>query len=221
MAINNRKKSHIALPGRKTLFLGVLVALLAAGAVHIVHGSSTKSSGHQRSSRPHVAVHCARNHVAAHCRRPHHTLRTSHRRAVRIHRHRAAPRPSPLHQYAVQLLPIVNRSRAVFDQSSFSSASAGLGDLDGVCGQYGVKVNILTEQVDGVPHPQAWYGPDSVLHRRVLGVYHDMQGALLNCVNAADNGDGQAASLAINDIRHAAAHLRNLDDRLKALSLRP
>lgn len=120
----------------------------------------------------------------------------------------------------MQLLPIITRSRAVFDQTSFAAASSGLGDLDGVCGLYGARVNILTAQADGVPHPRAWYDPVSGVHRRVMGIFHDMQGALINCVNASDNGDDQAASLAMNDIQTAARHLRNLDDYLKWLSHR-
>jgi hypothetical protein len=113
---------------------------------------------------------------------------------------------------------VVDRSRAVFDQIVSAVAGAALGDLNGFCGQYGNRVDILGQQADGVPHPAAWYDPTSVFHRTMMGVYHDMQGALINCQQASENGDGYSASVAVGDIERSVHRMRQIDDRVHQLS---
>jgi hypothetical protein len=123
--------------------------------------------------------------------------------------------------YGRGLRPVLDRSRALFDQAAQSAASSpNLDALGQACSQYGPLVQVVADQVEGVPHPYAWYTSVGYFHHRMMGVYHRFQGALNLCGTAAGNGDSSAAATAVADMATEAANLRGMDDYVRWVSTR-
>ena len=125
----------------------------------------------------------------------------------------AKPRPTvnpgvaALRSYSRQIFPKLNRSILIFDHAARDTANAG-GRLTDVCTYYATRVDFLEGQADGVPHPYMWYTPVGLLHHRILGVYHDMRGALQGCEDIYTNGGDVSTSL--SDISTAAQEMHSL-----------
>ena len=129
------------------------------------------------------------------------------------------PRYSAAHRYAVQILPVLDRSvvefdRAVADASGIADPSA----LDGACGNHGTQVNILASYFDGVPHPWPWYSALGSLHHDAMGAYHYMLGALQACQTAASSGDGTGIQSSVSDMSAAAAQMHSTDNYVRSLT---
>jgi hypothetical protein len=189
--------------GRKLLFFVVAVVALAFGWVHIVHGSSGKSK--------------PKHTTTVTCTKPSkHQKKACHRVAAAATHGRT--RPSAIHVYATHLTAVLGRTRSAFDGASAAVQSTDLGSLDATCGDYGSRITILASEADGVPHPGPWYQPVSKLHHSLLGIYHDMQGALQVCQTASQNADDGAAATARDDIATADQQMRSMDDYVVWLS---
>jgi len=199
-----RKQPKKRRSGRKLLAFIVAAGLLAFGWVHIVHGSSAKRPAHRRP----VACRAQTGRRAQACM------------ARFRHASRQASAASTLRVYAGHLVPVLKRSRSAFDGAAAAVQQTDLGTLDSICGTYGNQITILADEADGVPHPGAWYQPVSRLHHSVLGLFHDMQGALQMCQTASENGDPDTAAVARNDVATAAEQLRSTDDYTVSLSRR-
>lgn len=196
---------------RRFAIAAIGVLLLVFAGVHIVHGSGSK---HLAAKAVH---HSTRGRLP--CATP------AGRRAARIHagcrlRRHVAHRPplTAIQRYARSLLPIADRSRSYFDSAVVATGAASISDLEGVCTHFGSRVNLLTYQAAGVAPAGHWYDPVNQLHRQVMGVYHDMQGALLNCSIAGENGDSQGAAVAQQDVNSADRRMRSIDDVLHRLA---
>ncbi len=190
---------------RRLLLAGIGVVALIFAGVHIVHGSSPKQAATKHPSRPRVA-RCISGTVG-HAKRVRHSCPV---RAVTGQK----PRLTPVERYARSILPIANHSRRYFDSVAFSMSVASLSDLEAVCTRLGGHVNLLSSQADGVAPSGNWYDTVNQLHRKVMNIYHDMQGALVNCSTAGENGDNQGAAVAQGDINNADRRMRSIDDGL-------
>jgi hypothetical protein len=121
--------------------------------------------------------------------------------------------------YATGLRPVLKQSRAFFDQAARAAASSpNLDALGQVCSRYGPLVQITAQQIEGVPHPWAWYSSAGYFHHHMMGIYHRFQGALNLCATAASNGDSGAAATAVADLATEASHLRATDDYVSWVS---
>jgi hypothetical protein len=129
-----------------------------------------------------------------------------------MHGHLRLTAASALHSYAVHLVPVLKRTRAAFDGATAATQATDLDTLDSVCGSYGTQITILSEEADGVPHPGPWYQPVSELHHNLLGLFHDMLGALQVCQTASENGDYDTVAVARADIASAAQRMHSTDD---------
>lgn len=179
--------------GRKLFAFFVAIGILGFGWVHIVHGSS-KTAHHRTSVCSAHAGHHART-----CSQPAKvTKKVTASSALRI--------------YAVHLLPQLSRARSVFDGATAAMQQTDYGTLDSVCGTYGSQITIAAEEVDGVPHPGPWYQAVSQLHHGLLGLFHDMLGALQMCQTASENADDWSLGVARNDAVVADEQLRSSDD---------
>lgn len=192
----------------------VLFALVLAGSgfatAHIVHGSGAKHSAnrhHQHSSSCRLRREPGSRRTREICLRK--ARRIAHIRYMRS---------DPLHLYAASLTPVLGKTLAAFDGAATSVGNAGFDNVDSVCGSYGTQISILQSMADGVPHPGPWYRPVSNVHRSLLGIYHDMAGALLACQTGAENQDSSVVAVAAGDIQLADEHLRQLDGYVLSLS---
>jgi hypothetical protein len=121
--------------------------------------------------------------------------------------------------YAVELLPVLDRTRGLFDAVARAvTGAASIDELGQICATYGPQVQVLADQVDGVPHPYPGYTAVGWYHHGLLGIYHRVQGALNLCGTAASNGDTEAASNAIGDITAGDEALRSADDYIRWLT---
>jgi hypothetical protein len=112
-----------------------------------------------------------------------------------------------LHGYARAILPTLSSSVPVFDHAVRDARRAGH-RLTAVCSYYATRIDLLEGRADGVPHPYMWYTPVGLLHHRMLGVYHDMQGALGGCQDVfATGGD---VPTVLSDIAKGAQEMRRL-----------
>lgn len=177
---------------RRKLLLLVVVILAGVGGLIYVHGagSSSKSAAHK-----------------------HHAVAAGHGKNVYAQRSRrhAAAHPGFVHraEFARHVLPTLYRATPVFDRAAGDAANAS-GDLTAlqqVCSNYGTRITTLAAQVEGVPHPWAWYTAAGTWRHDLIGVYHYMLGALQQCETAASDGDGASAGSAISDIGAAAQQL--------------
>ena len=126
------------------------------------------------------------------------------------------------HQYAVQILPVLDRSVALFDRTvSAVTGTQGSDNLDAVCGQYGTSVNILSTYFDNVPHPWPWYTTLGYLHHSTMDVYGYMMGALQSCQTASSSGDTEAAATAMSDMALAARKMHDTDNHVRQLVHQP
>ena len=124
--------------------------------------------------------------------------------------------------YAMHVLPVLDHSRKLFDQAASAvSGASGLDAMNTACEQYQNEVPIDLSYADGVPHPFAWYSAAGALHHQVLGVYHDMAGALTSCQNAFGAGDDGAGAQAAADVRTADEEMRQVDDYARWLVQHP
>jgi len=191
--------------------IAAVLIVLAFGAVHIAHGSSTKKGHHHGAhhrSRADVCRHAGNGHVRHVCARRH-----PHAPSLNVQRHKPAP-PSqlPVHRYGAVLAPALDHARHVFDSIANTLALTDDGSVGPVCGGFETRVSILTDEADGVPHAGAWYLAVPALHRQVMGVYHNMAGALEECRTGSENGDGEALATARSDVAATTSAMRHLDD---------
>jgi hypothetical protein len=204
----------------------LLLLVVAAGAVLFVilrgTGSSKSAAGHKQQVA--IATH-SHSKSSGHAKVAHTGKRSTTKRPTTKHPAKPAkkrtltPDQRMRKQYSGQLLPILDRSRAVFDQAARSTASTyGLGALQGVCGRVGNRVAILQDQIEGVPHPFVWYSPAGTLHHNILGIYHAMAGSALACQTAAGNGESDGAASAVADIAAQDHSIRHMDDYVRWLS---
>src|SRR5579859_7612582 len=122
-------------------------------------------------------------------------------------------RHSKQHNYAVHVLPVLDRSTRTFDQAV--SAVASISDmtaLDNACSSFGNNINNVAGFFEGVPHPSGWYTPTGHLHHSLAGTYHDMLGAIQLCQTAAEGQDSSTAASAIADMGRAASQLHQQDN---------
>ena len=197
--MQKRKQPRKRRTGRKLLAFVVALGILAFGWVHIVHGSSGTKKKHHTASCT-AAVH-ARTCV----------------NGARGARGIAAGRPA-LPAYARHLTPVLGRARSAFDGAAAAVQETDLNTLDGICGTYGSEIAVLADEADGVPHPGPWYQPVSQFHHTLMGLFHDMEGALQICQTAAENGDDGTVAVARDDIATAAQQMRSTDDYVVSLS---
>jgi hypothetical protein len=124
-------------------------------------------------------------------------------------------------RYAAKLLPVVNRALPIFDSSVGAAASAStLPNLAASCASNIQRIGIQTDYVDGLPHPYAWYSQPGHLHHRVLGIYHTMLEATVNCQTTASNGQRSASNAAVSDMAKAARKLHHMSGQLQSLARR-
>lgn len=198
--------------GRGKLLLFVLVAAgLVFGTVHIVHGSSVKSTSHRRAHwKAHTVCTVHRTPAGkklASCRRVVVRQRIAHHALTPAQRHQVA-----LRKYARGLVPALARARSTFDRTATAMAANGLDAVGNVCNGYGLQLSVLSAVADGVPHPGAWYLPVSRLHYHLMDIFHRMQGATQDCQTASENSDSEAAATALADAQQADSDMRALDD---------
>ena len=182
----------MALAGSKRSLLPAVVTILVLSTGGCtIGGSSTASSPTQVAS-------------------------SSGSKAKTVAKHHTAPKHSALHNYAVAILPWLNRSAPVFDQAASHAAA---GSSENSCVSYGTRngkiitsdsISLLAEEVDGVPHNSAWYKPVAQLHHRMMGVYHYMQGASQACQISFSAGDSNGESSALSDMQAAASQMHGL-----------
>lgn len=125
----------------------------------------------------------------------------------KVHR----PHHSALYRYVQGILPYLDPSTRVFDRAAGAASRARIGAMGRVCGSYAAHINVLASHLDGVPHPYPWYSPVGRLHHQIMGSYHRMQGAIIECQTASSNGDTSAAPQAVADMASAARALHRQD----------
>jgi hypothetical protein len=194
---------------RRTLLLLVLV-VVAGGALLLVtrSGGGLLASSSSATSTPTPAP------------TPH---RGTHVRGTPV-KPSPTPIPAPLlheRQYAARLYPIVNHATLVFDRAVRGASGGNLSAVAKSCGHYVQLVGVQLNQVDGVGHPYTWYSPAGLIHRNVLGIYHDMIGAAENCSTTAGNGDQSGTAQARSDMRNADSRLHQMAGRLYQLARQP
>jgi len=194
---------------RKVLFAVFAAAVLMVGAFLVVHGSG---SGNPKHARHHVRP------VVASCpahSRPRHGLA-----CAAVHpRVRKPTVKTAMRLYAAALLPVLDRTRVLFDGVARSVASSGSMDTLGqTCLAYSPQVQVSAAEIEGVPHPYLWFTQVGTFHHRMMGIYHQVQGALSLCSTAADNQDTGAAATAVADVATGASDLRALDDNVRWLA---
>jgi hypothetical protein len=199
---------------RRNLLLAVFAALaVTLGGYMILHASSGRGATQKHHHRTATSALAACGSRKTHARRTCAGLPTASRRPAARHA------PSIMKLYALGLQPVLDRSRALFDQASRAAASSpNLDALSQVCSQYSPLVQVAADQVEGVPHPYQWYTSVGYFHHGMMGVYHRFQGALNLCATAASNGDSSGSATAISDLATEASHLRGLDDAVHRAS---
>ena len=129
---------------------------------------------------------------------------------------------SQQHRYAVQILPVLDRSVAELDRAVREVGSGSdLSTLGDMCSSYGDQINILASGFDGIPHPWPWYKPLGYLHHNTMNEYDYMLGALQACQTASSIGDSSGAGTAIADMNTADARLHGTDNYVRWLTHQP
>lgn len=198
-----------ALRSRSAVLAGLgALALFAAGC------GSPLSAGPSHAVKHHHVRLLALAHGKAHGVKP------AHGHAVQRVVRAAPPPPFPQRRlFARRVLPILDQSVPLFDHTVAAVSSAGgLDNLDGVCGQYLSQVQIEESYLDGVPHPFPWFSAAGALHHQILGVLHDMDGALVACQTAVQAQDSGTAATATSDMGQAASQMRALDNYTRWLA---
>lgn len=194
--------------------LGVLiVVILAFATVHIVHGSGAKTAGRHRSHTRLHAVCTTGRHSRVSC----HTGLKSARTHGNASAGKYAGRPVAFHptvdqQYQMHVMHVLDRHRHTFDHVAYDTSIKTLSELTSTCADDLTRISIMTDEVDGIPHPGAWYSTVASFHRRVLQAYHDMASALEVCSTSAGNGDGATVGTSRQDLIYATRELHAVDD---------
>lgn len=133
--------------------------------------------------------------------------------AHKVQEKKNAPRPhlTPIQVYAAHTVPILDRSIGVFDALAATASHSSITRIGHVCASYASRVNVLASHLDGVPHPYPWYSSVGRAHHTIIGVYHQMEGAIIECETASSNQDSQGAAQALADIATAARDLHHQD----------
>lgn len=203
---------RFTLLNRRNLLVCAALIVLGLGTAHVVHSSTARVKYHRSQLRCH-AVHIHGKRHAGKCATRMSVSRRKHAAAKRAHRAVIARKSDSIRSYARALLPGLSVTRSLFDRASADAGGSSADALDGVCGSYGNQMSIVETQLDGVPHAGQWYGAVAGLHRSLLGLFHDMLGAMSNCQTGAANGDYYAISVAQNDAVAADEGMRAFDDR--------
>lgn len=130
---------------------------------------------------------------------------------------KSGPSRTPQQSYALGITPILDRSIGVFDALAARAARSSLDRMGAVCGSYANRINVLASHLDGVPHPYPWYSAVGRAHHAIIGTYHVMLGAIIECETASSNADPQGAAQAVADIASAARTLHRQDATQHAL----
>lgn len=196
--VQRRRRSVFSI--RTLLILGALIAL-AVATVHVVHGSGAKKPARHQ-------VHRVHHRVCRKAKGKHRTCRVVATTTVRVTRYH----PTSLETYQMQVMHVLDRHRHVFDHVSYDTSITTIADLTTACSNEMARISIMTDEVDGVPHPGPWYSAVAGFHRRVLQAYHDMASALEVCATGAGNGDGESVATARQDLVSATRELHAVDD---------
>lgn len=191
---------------RRPLLLIVLL-LAAVVGLALIWRSNMKSSAAPAPARHHRLV----------------AVRTGKGKHARVHYKQVVTkkkRVSPLAQYAGNLIPVLDQSRATFDAATaaVNAQSSSLSSLGEACAWWSSRITIEESQADGVPHPYTWYTRVGNLHHSIMGTYNDILGGMDNCNAATAAGDPDAAATALNDIGAADHAMRRTDDYVRWLS---
>lgn len=197
----------------RNLLIGIVLVILAFATVHIVYGSGAKKPTKHAARRPHHALCTPRKHGHSHCRTQtaagHHTRKQSRaKHATRL----SAFHPTAEERYQMHVMHVLDRQRHTFDYVSYDTGIKTLDQLTSACANNLTRISIMTDEVDGIPHPGAWYSSVASFHRRVLQAYHDMASALEVCSTGAGNGDGNSVATARQDLVTATRELHAVDD---------
>lgn len=129
-------------------------------------------------------------------------------------------RQSQLRSYAAALLPHLRRSLPSFQCPIQYAASHSAGDIQTYCAGVGQDITLAQADADGVPHPYNWYSAVGTLHHQVMGIYHDMVGAVVNWQTASDNGDPGSQSQAVSDMTQARDSMNAMIARVASTARR-
>jgi hypothetical protein len=147
---------------------------------------------------------------------------TRHGRQVALTYKKRKPAATARHHYAIQILPVLDRSVGAFDGAvRAASGSPDLTSLGTVCGNQVATIQIMSSFFDGVPHPWAWYTPLGYLHHKTMDVYGYMLGALAACNTATSTDDSGSAATAVADMSTAASKMRQTDNYVRWLTHQP
>ncbi|HZU11699.1 MAG TPA: hypothetical protein VFB58_02580 [Chloroflexota bacterium] len=121
--------------------------------------------------------------------------------------------------YAVQLLPVLDRSASDFSSvAARAGRTSNLGKLNNLCGSVIPELSVMESRADGVPHTFQWWTPAGHMHHHLFALYHDMLGAAVACQTDASNGDSADAGTAVHQMQGSAAKLRRMDSYLHYLA---
>ena len=117
-----------------------------------------------------------------------------------------------MHRYSAAVLPILDSSAGLFQRLARDAGAAPDSDtLVILCSQYAPQVQVQADEADGIPHPDPWYTQVGYLHHYIMGLYHDVLGALTNCTSAGSDGDPDAAGTVASDLSDNAGRLSSVD----------
>lgn len=181
----------------RNLLIALGFVALALITVRIVYGSGTKPAATR------TRLHCV-------------ATGTRHRRcprsqALRTRVRRVVYRPTGIQVYKMGVLRVFNRHRRTFDFIAYNTGIKTMDQLTSACANDLTRISIMTDVVNGVPHPGPWYSAVAGFHRRVLQAYHDMASALEVCSTGAGNGDGNSVATARQDLIRATREFHAVD----------
>lgn len=114
-----------------------------------------------------------------------------------------APTPTALtfRSYEAAVLPVLSESVSTFRRATrIVTRDNDLNSLPDTCQAYREPFDALRIQFDSIPRVGPWYTRSGVLHRRAMGLYHQILGSIDECQLAADTGNRHSAAVMKRDM---------------------